>query len=107
MAPKSLSTALASSWASDLPLPNWLTSAATAGKSKVRLVGVLDAMYLEHSRLVVAAGDDLIWVLYDDKTRFQPHGPDQLKIGQKLQVDGVLQASRLQASRITLLNQIL
>lgn len=106
MAPKSLITVLASSWASDLPLPGWLTTSAKS-KSKVRLVGVLDAMYLEHSRLVVAAGDDLIWILYDDKTRFQPHGPDRLKVGQKLQIDGVLQASRLQASRVTLLNQIL
>ncbi len=106
MAPKSITTVLASSWAADLPLPGWLASSATS-KSKVRLVGVLDAMYLEHQRLVVAAKDDLIWVLYDDKTRFQPQGPDQLKVGQKLQVDGVLQGSRLQATRITLLNQIL
>lgn len=96
-----LSTVCASSWASPLSLPFWLSAGKKAG-SKVRLEGTLDALYLEHSRLVLQApsGDDLVWVMFDDSTRFVRIQPDQLRAGQKLQVDGWLQSGRLQASQI-------
>ena len=103
MAPRGMNTALASSFG-PLPLPFWLTSTSKPN-SKVRLHGVLDAIYLEHSRLVVQAGeDDLIWVFVDKDTRFVNVTPEQLVVGQKVQVDGVLQANRLGATRLRLLH---
>lgn len=103
MAPQGLQTVYASSWASPIPLPFWLTSTSKRN-SKVRLHGLLDAIYLEHGRLVVQAGeDDLIWVFVDSDTRFVSVTPEALAVGQKLQVDGVLQANRLQATRVRLL----
>lgn len=102
MAPR-LHTVYASSWASELPLPFWLTS-KTRSNAKVRLQGVLDAIYLEHGRLVICAGEnDLIWVFVEPATRYVDVTPETLAVGQKLQVDGVLQADWLQASRVKLL----
>ncbi len=107
MAPRLLHTAFAASWASPLPLPSWLTS-KTQRNSKVRLQGLVDAIYLEHHRLVVQANEeDLIWVFYDNDTRFVDVLPDGLKPGQKVQVDGVLADDRLQATNVKLLGQIL
>jgi hypothetical protein len=104
MAPQTLQAVYASSWASPLPLPFWLTSTAKRN-SKVRLHGILDAIYLEHGRLVVQAGeDDLIWVFIDVDTRFVGVLPEALVVGQKLQIDGLLQANRLQATRVFLLH---
>ena len=77
MAPTVQTLAFAASWASPLPLPSWLT-AKTQRNSKVRLQGVVDAIYLEHNRLVVQAGEeDLIWVYLDQDTRFVDVAPDQ------------------------------
>lgn len=107
MAPKLQTTAFAASWASPLPLPSWLT-AKTQRNSKVRLQGLIDAIYLEHNRLVVQVGEeDLIWVFFDADTRFVDVVADQLKAGQKVQVDGLLADDRLQATQIKLLGQIL
>jgi len=108
MAPKLLqSTAFAASWASPLPLPSWLTS-KSARNSKVRLQGVVDAIYLEHKRMVVQVGEeDLIWVFFDLETRFVDMTPEQLHTGLKVQVDGTLADDRLQATHIKLLGQLL
>lgn len=86
-----------------MPLPFWLGSASKR-KSKVRLVGLLDAVYPEHRRLVVLVGEsDLYWVCYDDATAFGAGLPDHFQIGQSLQVDGILAGTRVQASRIVAL----
>ena len=95
-----LLSAWASSFSAPLPLPFWLGTSSKR-KSKVRLVGQLDAIYLEHRRLVVLVGDsDLYWVCYDDTTIFGPGLPEQLQVGQCIQVDGSLAGTRLQATGI-------
>jgi hypothetical protein len=107
MAPRLQTIAFAASWASPLPLPSWLT-AKTQRNSKVRLQGVVDAIYLEHNRLVVQVGEeDLIWVFLDADTRFVDVVPEELKSGQKVQVDGLLADDRLQATQVKLLSQLL
>lgn len=100
MRPPPLLSASSSSFSSPLPLPFWLGS-STRQKSKVRLVGLLDALYLEHRRLVVQVGEeDLFWVCYDDSTSLGPGLPDALEVGQRLQVDGILSGGRVQATRV-------
>lgn len=107
MAPRLQTIAFAASWASPLPLPSWLT-AKTQRNSKVRLQGLVDAIYLEHNRLVVQVGEeDLIWVFLDADTRFIDVAPEELKSGQKVQVDGLLADDRLQATQVKLLGQLL
>jgi hypothetical protein len=95
----SLEHACAASWAAS-PLPFWLSGDRPCG-SKVRLRGRLDATYVEHQRLVVESDPgDLVWVMYDEKTRFVSCSPDTLQVGQRLEVDGVLSSGRLQATRL-------
>lgn len=107
MAPRLQTAAFAASWASPLPLPSWLT-AKTQRNSKVRLQGMVDAVYLEHNRLVVQVGEeDLIWVFLDADTRFVDVACDGLKAGHKVQVDGLLADDRLQATQVKLLGQLL
>ncbi|MBN9419294.1 MAG: hypothetical protein J0I12_27810 [Candidatus Eremiobacteraeota bacterium] len=107
MAPRLQTIAFAASWASPLPLPSWLT-AKTQRNSKVRLQGAVDAIYLEHNRLVVQVGEeDLIWVFLDADTRFVDVVPEALKPGHKVQVDGLLADDRLQATQVKLLGQLL
>jgi len=100
---------LASGWSVPLPLPFWLAS-KSKGKdnAKVRVNGLLDALYLDHNRLVLKVGeDDLIWVYLDKHTRYVAVTPEELKVGQHLQIDGLLQSDRLQASCLRLIHKIL
>lgn len=93
--------ACASSWAAPLSLPFWLKS-RTRRSGKVRLQGSVHLVYPEQARLAVqgAQGDDLVWVSYDDGTRFLDCQPDDLHTGQKVRIDGVLAATHMHATRI-------
>jgi hypothetical protein len=103
MTREALTIACASSWASPLSLPFWMP-ALTRRSAKVRLEGKLHSLHLEHQRLAVQDSDgELVWVSYDEHTRFYQVEPEQLAPGNLLRVDGVLQSSRIQASDIRLL----
>jgi hypothetical protein len=100
MKPKAMTLACASSWTSPLSLPFWLPG-QSRGAGKVRLHGTLHTCYPEYGRLVLQGADqELTWVSYDERTEFLRVQPEELKLGDKLRVDGLLQAGRLQATAV-------